>query len=79
MQTYGQLVHVEELDRDTIHYRIAVFRVQGGLHSRWSCSACQSDEDETAPSHPTTREAIARTKDLIERHHRGNHAGGSGE
>jgi hypothetical protein len=32
METYGQLIHVEEFHRDGVRYRVAVFRVQGGLH-----------------------------------------------
>jgi hypothetical protein len=74
MRTYGQLIHVEEFHRDGVHYRVAVFRVQGGLHGKWSCDTCLIHEDEDAPTHPAIEECVAQTKKNIDRHHREHHA-----
>jgi len=72
MHIYGQLIHVEETRRDSIVYRIAIFRVQGGLHGAWSCSACAADDDQNG-THPTIDEAVTSVKNAIERHHRERH------
>jgi hypothetical protein len=71
MQDYGQLVHVEEFHRDGIHYRIAVFRVQGGLHGEWSCSECEITEKDGV--HPTVEECVMENKRLIDEHHDQRH------
>ena len=73
MQTYGQLIHVEEMHRDRVHYRIAIFRVQGGLHGRWSCDTCLLENEDDSPTCPTVEECVAKTKKTIEQHHRECH------
>jgi hypothetical protein len=72
MKTHGQLVHVEEYNRAGVHYRIAVFRVQGGLHGQWSCDNCPTLDDDGV--HPSIEECVADTKRFIEEHHREHHA-----
>lgn len=71
MDDYGQLVHVEESHRDGVHYRVAVFRVEGGLHGEWSCNECSTKDKDGV--HPTVEEAVAETKTLIDEHHRNEH------
>lgn len=71
MDSYGQLVHVEELHRDGVHYRVAVFSVKGGLHAEWSCSGCAMTDKNGV--HPTVEQSVAATKKLIDKHHRNNH------
>jgi hypothetical protein len=72
MHTYGQLVHVEELDRNGIHYQIAVFRVQGGLHGQWRCSRCgQAPENGL---HPTVEESVSAARKFLDEHHRNAHS-----
>jgi hypothetical protein len=73
MQVYGQLVHVEEFDRDSTGYRVAIFRVQGRLLGKWSCAVCAEDESQTH-THPTIEESVASVKQTIEQHHRRRHA-----
>ena len=72
MQVYGQLVHVDEFDCDSIRYRIAIFRVQGGLLGKWSCAVCEVDESQ-AHTYPTIEESVATVKQMIEQHHRAHH------
>jgi len=76
MKKYGQLVHVEDYPLNGVHYRMAVFRIQGGLHAKWSCDACRIEEDELAPTHHTIEEAMAGTRKIIAAHHRQNHGNG---
>ena len=71
MDDYGQLVHVEEFHREGVHYRVAVFRVEGGLHGEWSCSRCAFGDKNGV--HPTVEEAVTETKKLIDEHHRLKH------
>jgi len=73
MKGYGQLVHVEEFHRDGVHYRVAIFRVQGGLHGEWSCDGCATKDKNGV--HPTIEEAVAETKKLIDGHHTERHRG----
>ena len=75
MHTYGQLIHVEELHIGLVHYRIAVFREQGGLHGTWSCDTCPAHSSPDNPCQPIIEECVAYTKRAIEQHHRVNHAG----
>ena len=75
MHTFGQLIHVEDLYLGIVHYRIAVFRVKGGLHGAWSCDTCLAQQKADAPDHPTVEECVADTKKAIDQHHRENHAG----
>jgi len=74
MKTFGQLLHVEEIHRDGAHYRLAILRVQGGLHGKWSCDSCIAEDDQDR-THPTLDECLASIKDAIERHHAANHCG----
>jgi predicted RNase H-like HicB family nuclease len=75
MKAFGQLIHVEEVHRDGVKYRIAVFRVRGGLQGKWSCEACDLDytQDQT---NPTLDECLASIKDTIEKHHAAKHSSG---
>jgi hypothetical protein len=72
MQIYGQLVHVEQFDHDSICYRIAIFRVQGGLLGKWSCAVCAEDERQTH-THPTIEEGVSSVKQTIQQHHQRRH------
>ena len=72
MQTYGQLLYVDEFTRDDIHYRIAIFRVQGGLLAKWSCGVCQADESPQV-AHPSIEECVTAVHQTIEMHHREKH------
>jgi DNA transformation protein and related proteins len=71
MNDYGQLVHVEEFHIEGVHYRVAVFRVEGGLHGEWSCSRCALGEKNGV--HPTVEEAVTETKKFIDDHHHLKH------
>jgi hypothetical protein len=73
MKTYGQLIHVEECLKDDVHYRIAVFRVQGGLQGVWSCDTCVAQDDDADPTHPSIEECVAGTQKAIDRHHKERH------
>ena len=73
-RTYGQLVHVEEFHIGVVRYRIAVFRVQGGLHGRWSCDTCLLENEDDSPTCPTIDECVAKTKKTIEQHHLDYHS-----
>jgi hypothetical protein len=75
MHTYGQLIHVEEFNLGVVRYRIAVFRVQGGLRGTWRCDTCLARDRHDRPSHPTVEECLADTKKAIDQHHRENHSG----
>ena len=68
---YGQLVHVEEFHRGGVHYRIAVFHVEGGLHGEWSCNGCSVADRNGV--HPTIEETVAETRKLIDEHHAATH------
>jgi hypothetical protein len=68
MHTHGQLIHVEDFHIDSAHYRLAVFRVQGGLHGKWSCDGVAMSDDDGV--HSTIEECISETKALIDGHHR---------
>jgi hypothetical protein len=72
MHDFGQLLYVDEFYRDEVDYRIAVFRVQGGLLAKWSCGVCQSDESRQA-THPTVDECVSAVHRTIEKHHREKH------
>jgi hypothetical protein len=73
MNVFGQLVHVEEFHRDGVHYRLAVVRVQGGMHGRWSCNTCTLDDDQDT-THPSVDETVRAIKQAIENHHQARHA-----
>jgi hypothetical protein len=72
MQTFGQIVFVEERPRDGTKYRIAVFRVRGGLQGKWSCESCALEQTE-AQTFPALDECILSVKDGIEAHHAAKH------
>ena len=75
MKTFGQLIHVEDISRGDTRYRLAVFRVTGGLQAKWSCEACALDEtlDRTCTN---LDECVSLAMDTIERHHAAKHTGG---
>lgn len=77
MTTYGLLIHVEEFQRNGVRYRIAVFRVQGGLRGTWGCEICSARNPDADHTHPTVEECVAQTKQMIDDHHRKHHAGHS--
>jgi hypothetical protein len=72
MRTYGQLIHVEEFCIDTARYKIAVFRVHGGLYGQWSCDGCTSSYDDKL--HPSIEDCGTAIKALINEHHRQCHS-----
>jgi hypothetical protein len=72
MNVFGQLLHVEELRRGDVLYRIAVFRVQGGLGGKWSCSVC-NDDAQTPCLAPTIEGCTKAVKWEIEQHHAERH------
>ena len=72
MQTFGQLLHVEDVRHDNAHYRMAVFRVTGGLHGRWACDSCTVENDENRV-HATLSECIEAMKNTICEHHIAHH------
>lgn len=71
-RVYGQLLHVESLLRDAIQYRIAIFRVQGGLRGNWSCSACENDHNPDI-ARSNVDECVAVVKKAIDEHHAQRH------
>ena len=74
MNVFGQLLHVEEVQRDSAHYRIAILRVQGGLAGKWSCGTCNHDA-QTPCLDPTIEGCTKTVKREIDRHHAERHTG----
>ena len=74
VSTFGQLVYVSERRRGGIKYRIAVFRVAGGLQGKWSCEACQLDGADLR-TFPTLDNCIASIRDDVDKHHADKHGG----
>jgi hypothetical protein len=72
MRAFGQIVHVEDMRCNGARYRIAVFRVRGGLQGKWSCEACDVGETQKR-SYPNLDDCLAAIKDAINRHHAANH------
>ena len=77
MHVFGQLLHVEELQFGPIHYRVAMFKVQGGLNGQWSCGSCRSDDDHPT-THPGVKECVADLMKAIANHHKSYHEDGDG-
>jgi hypothetical protein len=75
MHVFGQLLHVEEFEYRAVQYRIAVFKVQGGLNGQWSCGGCKLNEEREV-RHPTIDECVADLKRAIEAHHCETHGRG---
>lgn len=72
MRTFGQLLHVEDIHRDGVHYRMAIFRAAGGLHCRWSCDSCTVENDDGTYS--DMDQCITSMKNLISGHHTAHHS-----
>jgi hypothetical protein len=73
MNVFGQLLHVEEVRRDGVLYRIAVIRIQGGLHGTWSCDQCNMDANEEC-ARPSIEESLRFAKKAIAEHHDMRHS-----
>jgi len=75
MKTFGQLLHVEDVQRDGAHYRIAVFRVEGGVAAKWSCDKCPAADEGAGLPHPSVEACVMAAKHAINAHQRERHAG----
>ena len=74
MKTFGQVVYVEQRPKSGASYRLAIFRVTGGLQGKWTCEACQLDAAH-ARTFPTLDNCIASIRDDIDNHHADKHGG----
>ena len=74
MPSYGQLLHVDEIKRRGQHYRLAVFRTDGGFIGKWSCATCRSDHG-THLARNSVDLCVYDMKQSIDEHHLATHSG----
>jgi hypothetical protein len=73
MKDAGKLLHDETFGRQGVGYRIAVYRVPGGLQSEWNCNACRLERTDLVAL-PSLNDCVASARRAIVEHHRQLHS-----